>query len=172
MPIPTVVSVLARRAVLRRAAAALALPAALALSGCGPIGPGTETAAPPQTQSQAGSTIVAPGEEVTCQNIGTKLQEATERIESLGGSLLEHPHGALAEIQATLDDLAALGDATTDPGLRERLDAAWAAGDALLQELSAAVQNGSVVTDLRPIGEKSGALVDSIEAIDAYCRAQ
>lgn len=160
---------------LRGAAFVLALPAVLLLAGCGPTGPAdprrpATEAAPPA--SQDGGASAPDSEEVTCQNIAQKMEAIGAKLDNLGERFTKDPQSALGEVQGAMDEIAGLRDATTDPGLRERLDTAWSAGDALLQQLGNSINNGTFFEDLGALTEKSTAFGDSISEVDAYCKAQ
>ena len=151
---------------LRRSALALVLP--LALAGCGSIGPAPESQAP----TQADSTAVAPGEAITCQNVAEKMQAASQRFSGAAERLASDPQAALGEIQSALDDLGAMRNAVTDAGLKERLDAAWAAGDDLLGQLRTSIEQGSLLGDLGALRDHAVAVGESVQAVEQYCRAQ
>ena len=148
----------------RRPLVALALVAALALTGCTAGGGSGGDAAP--------ATTAAPGEPITCANIGGELELLADEVQAGVEQVVNDPQSVVAELAVVGERLADLVERTDDPQLRGHLEAARDAAVEFVDEAGAALSDGDLGARLPDLGAKLTALGDALAGATDHCRGQ
>lgn len=144
--------------------AALALVTGLA--GCGALGSGSSAGS-----GEPGASASAPSES-ECALLRTALDRASARADGLPQKLQSDVPGAIADINATIDDFQALTQELPEGQLKTQVDQLVKQAEELRALLEEAQQSGANgFTAVAQASSKLGEIYTTLESINASCAA-